>query len=193
VSQQTLVAVKSELTSLHASRTEDDGKSAAQSVEFAELSRRVREQEEVIDKQQKLLSVDSDVRNLMAARNLHITDIFDVDGKRKRTSAFGRVFYTEGKSLIFHAFDLEAPKVLNARHSFQAWGQVSGSSTSAVNLGIFYVDDPAQKRWMLRFDNPAVLDKISAVFVTIEPHGGVAKPSGQKLMYAYLGHEPNHP
>jgi len=96
VSQQTLVAVKSELATLHTSRTEDDGKAASQSIEFAELSRRVQVQEEVIDKQQKLLSVDSDVRNLMAARNLHITDIFDVDGKGKRKSAFGRVFYTEG-------------------------------------------------------------------------------------------------
>jgi len=95
--------------------------------------------------------------------------------------------------LVFYAFDLEDPKVLNAKHSFQAWGQISGSSTSAVNLGIFYVDDPAQKRWMLRFDNPAVLDKISAVLVTIEPHGGTSRPTGQKLMYAYLGHEPNHP
>jgi hypothetical protein len=74
-----------------------------------------------------------------------------------------------------------------------AWGQLSDTSTSAVNLGIFYVHDPAQKRWTLRFDNPAVLNKLSAVFVTVEPHGGAAKPSGQKLMYAYLGREPNHP
>jgi hypothetical protein len=192
-SEQTLLAVKSELTTLRASRSEEDGRGTAQSVEFAELSRQVKEQEEVIDKQQKLLSVDQDVRNLMAARNLHITDIFDVDGKGKRKSAFGRVFYTEGKSLIFYAFDLEGPKVLSAKHSFQAWGQLADSSTSTINLGIFYVDDPAQKRWMLRFDNPAVLDKISALFVTVEPHGGTARPTGQKLMYAYLGHAPNHP
>jgi hypothetical protein len=129
----------------------------------------------------------------MAARSLHITDVFDVDGKGRKKKAFGRVFYTEGRSLIFYAFDLDAPQVASAKHSFQAWGQRSDSSTQAVNLGIFYVDDPAQKRWMLKFDNPEVLDQISAVFVTAEPHGGVARPTGQKLMYAYLGHEPNHP
>jgi hypothetical protein len=128
----------------------------------------------------------------MAARSLHITDVFDVDGKGKKKAAFGRVFYTEGKSLIFYAFDLSAPKDAG-KHSFQAWGELADSSTSAVNLGIFYVDDPAQKRWMLRFDNPGVLKQLSAVFVTTEPHGGTTRPTGQKLMYAYLGHEPNHP
>jgi cell division protein FtsL len=192
-SERSLLAVQSELATLRAADTGNSGEKAAHAVEVAELSRRVHEQEELIGKQQQLLAVDQDVRNLMSARNLHITDIFDVDGKGKRKSAFGRVFYTEGKSLIFYAFDLDAPKFADAKHSFQAWGQLSDTSTAAVNLGIFYVDDPAQKRWTLRFDNPAVLDKLSAVFVTVEPHGGVAKPSGQKLMYAYLAREPNHP
>ena len=191
--QQKLLTVGQEVAELRASRADHDATVAAEQVQVAELSRRVKEQDEVIDKQQKLLSVDTDVRNLMAARNLHITDVFDVDGKGRKKKAFGRVFYTEGRSLIFYAFDLDAPQVANAKHSFQAWGQRSDSSTQAVNLGIFYVDDPAQKRWMLRFDNPEVLDQISAVFVTAEPHGGTTRPTGQKLMYAYLGHEPNHP
>jgi hypothetical protein len=164
-----------------------------QQVQIADLTRQAKESTDVIDKEQKLLAVDADVRNLMAARNLHITDVFDVGGNGTRRSAFGRVFYTEGKSLIFYAFDLDGPKLTDAKHSFQAWGQLSDSKTSAVNLGIFYVDDPAKKRWILRFDNPDVLDKISAVFVTAEPHGGTGRPTGQKLMFAYLGHEPNHP
>ena len=191
--QQRLLGLNQEIAQLRASGANDETKAASQQVEMAELSRRVKEQEEVIEKQQRLLSVDTDVRNLMAARSLHITDVFDVDGKGKKKSAFGRVFYTEGKSLIFYAFDLPAPKDLNARRSFQAWGQFSDSSSSAVNLGIFYVDDPAQRRWMLKFDNPEVLKQLNAVFVTVEPHGGTARPTGQKLMYAYLGHEPNHP
>jgi len=191
--QQTLVSVDQEAARLRATRTENDVATIAQQLEMADLTRRVKEQAEVIDKQQKLLGVDEDVRNLMAARNLHITDVFDVDGKGKRKAAFGRVFYTEGKSLIFYAFDLDGPKVTNTKHSFQAWGQRADSSTSAVNLGIFYVDDASQERWMLKFDNPEVLRQISAVFVTAEPHGGTQRPTGQKLMYAYLGHEPNHP
>jgi len=191
--QQTLLALKQEIMKLQASRAEGDATFAAQQVQIAELSRRARGQEEVIQKQQKLLGVDQDVRNLMAARSLHITDVFDVDGKGKKRSAFGRVFYTEGRSLIFYAFDLEAPRAVSGKDSFQAWGQLADSSTSAVNLGVFYVDDAAQKRWMLRFDNPEVLKQINAVFVTAEAHGGAERPTGQKLMYAYLGHEPNHP
>jgi len=191
--QQALQAANQELAILRAYRSENDAAAVSQQLQAAELSGRVKEQEELIEKQQKLLAVDSDVRNLMAARSLHITDVFDVDGKGKKKRAFGRVFYTEGKSLIFYAFDLDASRELNVKHSFQAWGQLADSSTSAVNLGIFYVDDPAQKRWMLKFDNPQVLRQLNAVFVTAEPHGGARRPTGQKLMYAYLGHEPNHP
>jgi hypothetical protein len=194
--QQTLTAKNEEIDKLRpvAFRAQDaDATLVAQQYQIADLTRRNKDLEELTEKQQKLLTVDEDVRNLMAARSLHITDVFDVDGKGTRKSAFGRVFYTEGKSLVFYAFDLDAPKVMNAKHSFQAWGQLSEATTSAVNLGIFYVDDPAQKRWMLRFDNPEVLKRLSAVFVTAEPHGGTARPTGQKLMYAYLGHEPNHP
>jgi hypothetical protein len=191
--QQTLASLNQEVAKLRDTHADDTASLVTQQVQIADLTRQAKDSADVIDKEQKLLAVDEDVRNLMAARNLHITDVFDVDGKGTRKSAFGRVFYTEGKSLIFYAFDLDGPRVTDAKHSFQAWGQLSDSKTSAVNLGIFYVDDPAKKRWILRFDNPDVLDKISAVFVTTEPHGGTAKPTGQKLMFAYLGHEPNHP
>jgi hypothetical protein len=191
--QQTLASLNQEVAKLRDSHADDIASLVTQQVQIADLTRQAKESADVIDKEQKLLAVDEDVRNLMAARNLHITDVFDVDGKGTRKSAFGRVFYTEGKSLIFYAFDLDGPRVTDAKHSFQAWGQLSDSKNSAVNLGIFYVDDPAKKRWILRFDSPDVLDKISAVFVTTEPHGGTARPTGQKLMFAYLGHEPNHP
>jgi hypothetical protein len=191
--QQTLASLNQEVAKLRDTHADDTASLVTEQVQIADLNRQAKVSADVIDKEQKLLAVDEDVRNLMAARNLHITDVFDVDGKGTRKSAFGRVFYTEGKSLIFYAFDLDGPRVTDAKHSFQAWAQLSDSKTSAVNLGVFYVDDPAKKRWILRFDNPDVLDKISAVFVTTEPHGGTAKPTGQKLMFAYLGHEPNHP
>jgi hypothetical protein len=192
-SQQILASLNQELTKLRASHTEDLASLATQEAQISDLSRQAKDSNEIIDKQTKLLAVDDDIRNLMSARNLHITDVFDIDGTGSRKSAFGRVFYTEGKSLVFYAFDLDVPRVTNARHSFQAWAQLSDASTTAINLGIFYVDDAAQKRWILKFDNPQVLDRISAVFVTAEPRGGTARPTGQKLMFAYLGREPNHP
>jgi hypothetical protein len=191
--QQALTAMDLEIAKLRSSHANDEATLISQQVEMADLSRRAKEQTAAIDQQQKLLAVDQDVRNLMAARSLHITDVFDVDGKGGKKRAFGRVFYTEGKSLIFYAFDLENSQAGIKRTSFQAWGQLGDSTNSAVSLGLFYVDDPSQRRWILKFDNPEVLKQINAVFVTAEAHGGAPHPSGQKLMYAYFGNEPNHP
>jgi hypothetical protein len=60
---------------------------------------------------------------------------------------FGRIFLTEGKRLIFYAYDLDSANLKNA--SFQAWGQRSDGSRAALNLGIFYIDDQKQSRWAL--------------------------------------------
>ena len=63
----------------------------------------------------------------------------------------------------------------------------------ALNLGIFYQDSAAKKRWVLRFDDPKTLEQIDAVFVTVEPSGGSQKPSGKALLFASLRVESNHP
>ena len=61
-------------------------------------------------------------------------------------------------------------------------------------MGIFYLDSAANKRWVLKFDNPDALAKIDAVFVTIEPRGGSEKPSGKQLLFASLRNvASNHP
>jgi hypothetical protein len=104
---------------------------------------------------------------------------------------FGRIFLTEGKRLIFYAYDLDSANLKNA--SFQAWGQQADGGRAALNLGIFYVDDQKQSRWALKVEDPNLLKAIDSVFVTVEPHGGTKKPSGKKLMYAYLRNPINHP
>jgi len=173
-------------------RSKDASLIAAQESRLKDLAEEVKGQSEVIERQKQLLVADRDIRDLMTARNLHIIDVFDVDGKGDTRRTFGRVFYTEGKSLIFYAFDLEDKRVLNANYAFQAWGyQESGGQSR--NLGIFYVDDRKQNRWALKFNDPRTLAQIDAVFVTIEPPGGSPKPTGQKLLYAYLKNKPNHP
>ena len=61
--------------------------------------------------------------NSMGARKLYIADVFDVDSGSRTRKPFGRVFYTQNKSLIFYAFDLDhEPGVKNAS-TFQVWGQ----------------------------------------------------------------------
>jgi hypothetical protein len=188
----TINRITGELGNLREGRSTDASLIAVQESRLKDWAEKLKEQSEAIERQKQLLVADRDIRDLMTARNLHIIDVFDVDGKGDTRRTFGRVFYTQGKSLIFYAFDLEDKRVLNANYAFQAWGyQESGGQSR--NLGIFYVDDRKQNRWALKFNDPRTLAQIDAVFVTIEPPGGSPKPTGQKLLYAYLKNKPNHP
>jgi len=129
----------------------------------------------------------------MGARNLHVVDLVDVDSKGKDRRALGRVFYTQGKSLIFYAFDLGDRGTVKRNASFQAWGTGGSAQSAARSLGIFYVDDQKQNRWVLKFEDPSILAEIDSVFVTVEPPGGSAKPTGRGFLYAYLKAIANHP
>ena len=164
----------------------------AQQIRVAELSEEVENQKAASERERQLTAAASDVRELMGARNLHIIDVADSDGQGKLKKSFGRVFYAEGKSLVFYAFDL-SQKGAASKVSFQAWGQNQSTSSNVENLGVFHLDDQVQKRWVLRVDNPELLKSVESVFVTVEPSPGRNKPSGQKLLYAYLGTRANHP
>jgi cell division protein FtsB len=171
--------------------------SREQQIHMVTLEQQLSATNESLDQARKLLAADRDIRNLMSARNLHITDVYDINEKGKANRSFGRVFYTEGKSLVFYAFDLNDSKANPAKHSYQVWGwqEAAERSTkkSAQSLGILYVDDKVENRWTLKVNDPDVLAQIDAVFVTIEPPGGSQKPTGKKLLYAYLLGNPNHP
>ena len=159
-----------------------------------DLSEQLRAREATVEQQQQLLAHDRDIRELMGARDLYIAEVFDVAGDGKTQKPYGRVFYTKGKSLIFYAYDLDQqPKFKDAALTFQAWGRRGPDRQQALNLGIFYEDNAAKKRWVLKYNDPDKLAQIDAVFVTIEPNGGSHKPSGQPLLFAYLRVGPNHP
>ena len=78
-------------------------------------------------------------------------------------------------------------------NSFQAWGRRGPDKEQALNLGIFYEDSVSKKRWVLKAEDPKMLEDIDAVFVTVEPNGGSHHPSGKPLLFAYLRVSPNHP
>jgi hypothetical protein len=141
---------------------------------------------------QQLLTASGDVRNVMGARQLHVVDVRDTDPNGKPGKAFGRVFLTEGKSLVFYAFDLNDVTKNHAKQTFQVWGQQGGKAGSLRSLGFLNVDNQTQGRWALKSSDPAALKGINSVFVTVEPQRGSKTPSGQRLLFAYLG-EPNHP
>jgi hypothetical protein len=156
------------------------------------LSAQMSAQNRRAERERELNAAATDVRQLMAARNLHIIDVADVDKRGKTKKSFGRVFYVEGQSLLFYAFDLDETaspsKVL-----FQAWGQQEGAGGKPRNLGVFRVDDRAQKRWVLRVDDANLLASIDSLFVTVEQSPGVDQPTGRRLIYAFLGTPANHP
>ncbi len=136
------------------------------------------------------LSHDRDIRDLIGARNLYIADIFDTTETGKTAKPFGRIFYTKDSSLVFYGFDLEKQAGLERDAAFQVWG--SGSDRPPVNLGLFYQDD-SHKRWVLRCNDPKTLARLNMVFVTVEPPGGSTKPTGKRLLRAYLQIASNHP
>ena len=63
---------------------------------------------------------------------------------------------------------------------------------SPARSSFLHVDAKAPGRWVLNVNNSELLKEISSVFVTVEPSAGGKQPSGQKMLYAYLG-EANHP
>ncbi len=129
----------------------------------------------------------------MGARDLYIGEVYDVARDGQTQKPYGRLFYTKGKSLVFYAYDLDEQAGIKSASTFQAWGSRGLDKQQATSLGIFYEDNGAKKRWVLKFDDPKKLEQINAVFVTVEPNGGSHKPSGKPLLFAYLKVDPNHP
>ena len=190
--EQRLGQARTQIEKLEKDKDQLTASLVAQQFRMKDLSDEVENQKAALERERQLTAAASDVRELMGARNLHIIDVADLDGQGKSKKSFGRVFYTEGKSLIFYAFDL-SQKGSASKVSFQAWGQNQSSSSTVKNLGVFHIDDQMQKRWVLRVDNPDLLKSVESVFVTVEPSPGRDKPSGQKLLYAFLGTQANHP
>jgi len=194
--EQAYQLVQAELTTLRSEHDRVVLRTTSLESKIDELTTSNRDQERRLQDDEQYLSSDRDIRELMGARKLYIADVFDVDSGSRTRKPFGRVFYTQSKSLIFYAFDLDhEPGVKNAS-AFQVWGQKdaeSGEKNHAMNLGILYMDSESNRRWVLRLDDPKQLAEIDAVFVTVEPHGGSHKPTGKPFLYALLRKEANHP
>lgn len=193
-SQAAVTSIRAELDRAQGARVEDQASLIESRVRVRDLSEQLAEKSSALEREKELLIAGRDVRELMASRNLHIVDVFDTDPKGKTRPAFGRIFLTEGKSLIFYAYDLNDPRVQSAGYHYRVWGKREGPSQRARSLGIFFSDDKSQKRWVLQYDDPKVLQEIDSVFVTLEPpNGNQTQPKGDKLMYAYLRGQANHP
>jgi hypothetical protein len=187
-------SIQAELASLRAERDRTLLRTVSLESKIDELTAMTRDQERRLTDDEQYLASDRDIRELMGARRLYIADVYDVDSRSRTRNSFGRVFYTQGKSLIFYAFDLD-PGVKNV-NAYQVWGRketAQGTQARPKSLGILYLDSESNHRWVMRFDDPKQLEEIDAVFVTVEPRGGSPKPTSKPFLYALLRQEANHP
>jgi hypothetical protein len=176
-------------------RTDDlQASLVADQTRIQELTEQLTQKSAALNRERQLLVLGHDVNDLMGARNLHIVDVVDTDQRGKNRPAFGRIFFTEGKSLIFYAYDLNEAKIEKASYQYRVWAKREGQDPRVQNLGIFYSDDKAQRRWVFKCNDPKILNEIDSVFVTLElANGDSAHPKGSNLLYAYLRGQPNHP
>jgi hypothetical protein len=195
VARASQASTEIKLAKVQSSQGTSEAVTIAQQQEIQSLNEKLADQSGSIDRERQLLSAGRDIRDLIAARNLHIIDVYDTDSRGKTTRAFGRVFYTEGKSLVFYAYDLSSGHSDAGTYAFYVWGKKDGDPRLLRNLGPFAKDDRAQKRWVLTITDPKVLAEIDSVFVTLEPtdQKRAGRPSGKRLLSAFLGTPANHP
>jgi hypothetical protein len=191
--ESSLASMKTTLNSLREERTNNLLRTASLEDRITELSGRLKNQNTLSTEDSQLLASDRDIRELMGARDLYIADVFDVDPNGRTEKSFGRVFYTRGKSLVFYAFDLDKQHSVRTASTFQAWGRRGLHDIRPVSMGIFYLDNETNRRWVLKFDDPDTLARIDTVFVTVEPKGGSQEPRGKPFLVASLRSQPNHP
>ena len=193
-SEARIAGLEADMAKSKSDKSTSDTALALQETELRELRSKLADQESVLNQQEELAARGSDVRDLVVARNLHIIDVHDRDGNGKSQRASGRIFYTEGKSLIFYAYDLADPRRVDAKVSFYVWGERLGAENPIRSLGIFHNDDRNDGRWVLTFDDPRVLAQINSVFVTVESSKkAIKEPGGKRILFAFLGDKPNHP
>jgi archaellum component FlaC len=191
-----LSTIQSRLTQAQTLMVSNDATVNSLQSQLSEKDARLNEVTASLEREREMLAQGRDVRDIMGARDLHIVDVFDADGKGRTRKPYGRAFYTQGKSLIFYAFDLPTKNLLDGKFVYTAWGSNSNKLKDQAphHLGIFYYDDQTQHRWALKFNNPKVLDEIDTVFVTLERLGAAfTVPKGKPVLEAYFGTPPNHP
>jgi hypothetical protein len=187
-------SLESQIERLNRRLADSDLKLGVQLQTTGDVTAKLEATESELQRTRDLNAAKSEASDLVAARNLHIIDVYDADKKGNRQRSYGRVFYVEGKSLIFYAYDLEDSARINASVVFRVWGEKAGAKEATHSLGILHNDDASQNRWAMTFDDPRVLTQINSVFVTAESTNKHSDgPRGKKILYAYFGGQANHP
>lgn len=189
--EKLLAEARDEAIRINQLRANDEASLVEQQARITELSNKLRIASATLETVRQLTASGQDIRELMAARQLHVIDVRDTDSNGNLSKSFGRVFLTEGKALTFYGFDLDEGRVASGKRSFHVWAVPEGDKSSARSLGLLRLDAKAPGRWVLKVENPGLVKNINSVYVTVESAAS-KQPTGEKMLYAYLG-EPNHP
>jgi len=189
-----LLKANKQLESEHSVEVDYMAELAERQAQVEDLRAKLSARDAELKHNRELLTASNQGRELIVARNLHIVDVHDSNGDGDHQRPFGRIFYIEGKSLVFYAYDLQEAGLPDSKVSFHVWGTKLDSQKQARNLGMLRSEDSGAGRWELTCDDPGVLTKINTVFVTAEPaHKDVSRPNGKRILYAFLNGTPNHP
>jgi len=101
LAQATLTKTDDDLAGLRHQREADLIRATDLETRMAGLSQRLKDREDTIEEQQRLLAADRDIRELMGARDLYLAEVYDVGRNGDTQKPFGRIFFTKNKSLIF--------------------------------------------------------------------------------------------
>ncbi len=182
------------LADLKTKQSSSDTIAAIQDSEIQRLRKQIVLQSENMERERQLTMAGHEVRDLISARNLHIIDVYDTNGKGKTSNAFGRIFYTEGKSLVFYAYDLNEKTAESGQYAFFVWGKRDAVPHDIKSLGKLAFDNKAQKRWIFTTTDSKTLAQIDSVFITLEPsNGNIKKPTGKQMLMGFLDTAANHP
>jgi hypothetical protein len=192
--QAQLTAKSDQLNQMQAAKASDATSLVALQYQVADLTQKLNDQTQSLDRERQLLANGRDIRDIIGARNLHILDVYDTDSQGNTRKSFARAFYTEGKSLVFYAYDLPTRGTDEGKFVYTAWGESNGNKNRVQKLGVLLNDDKGQKRWALNFSDPKVLAEIDSVFVTLERVDmDSEQPKGKRMLTAYLDSQVNHP
>jgi hypothetical protein len=160
--------------------------SLASEAEVKTLRERVAKLSTQLDMSKELDATLREAYDLIVDRNVHVMNVLpEVTQNARSSRPRGRIFYAEGKKLVFYAYDLT--EKVNGEPAFYLWGQSPDTVQRVVSLGKFQVDSEQQGRWVLKVTDPSLLANINSVFVTEEPYKkAVTQPSGRRMLFRVL-------
>lgn len=192
--QAELDTKKTALEQAQSTNSSDGAMIATLQIQVRDLTSRLNTESASLDQERDLLAHGREIRDIIGARDLHIIDVYDTDTEGATEKPFARAFYTEGKSLVYYAYDLPQLRADEGKFSYVAWGENNGNKATIRKIGILFHDDQTQRRWSLNFSDPQTLREINSVFITLErTDEDLSQPKGKRMLTAYLGTAPNHP